>query len=291
MRIKSVRRNRILVLIVLSLFILCPKGLAQTTESPAVEKSKPKYLNVVAVQVTPFWVAFTVDMTNGFLHGASWLSLSKNMVLTYFDKKSNQEVGIPVSDAEGFDYSLEKWFSMDFNRKYRVRDFGAPPINPMVKYYFTLIHGPLPQGLDLISIKENVSRGFKWENVHILPVNNHWNEKKNVGSKDNIKEYIENSHNQYAGIYKNLNDTDSPIYAFFHYNGKYVLAVYEKGEFAAEGAIVAELSGTAYESFFTGTFFDYRLQLTKDINILFDKGLMTLKIEKQRDQNFVRLAL
>lgn len=39
MRIKSVRRNRIFVLIVLSLFILCPKGLAQTTGSPVVEKA------------------------------------------------------------------------------------------------------------------------------------------------------------------------------------------------------------------------------------------------------------
>ena len=262
---------------------------AQLTEHPAVKKTADG-TEVEYVRVQLFGVEAVISIAPYILH-RTWVKISSNATLSFIDPSTNEEKEIPISHLERFVGT--RWVNSNLDKKYYYIDFnefgGANNPTPRIRLNFCF-EDPLPESLDKITIKEKGIRGWTWKDIEIIPVNNHYREDKNIGSRVVIDSLVNQSKSPDIGIYENADEDYSC--AFLEYKGKPCLIFYDGNAddiLNQGGDMIAELNPSVNSNIYMGTFYDYLNQSSERAVVRLDEGLMTLKIGDKPEHTFVKV--
>ena len=229
---------------------------------------------ILAVTVTDNATIVVINFYDVFMAGNSWVSISSSTTLSYSDPTTKQTVSIPAMEirrGENFIASL-------FDQKYTVLDFGSVPAQPM----FQIVFGPIPPGVNSISISENVRRGLMWSGIRINPrqVYSCPSLGPNV-TKNDINDLISNTNNPFRGYYESIDNDYNYQLALLNHNGSLVLVYVSDTDTVGTwetGDVMATMRQSSSPSVYKADWYLADKSSTNSI-ISFDEGIMSVRID------------
>lgn len=254
-----------------------------TTTSPTVRKQANKNIPIIYVYVYPVGTAITLNLRN-FYHSfwglGGFVKISSTITLNYIDAISGKEISLHATGIVGGNEA----FPMNFDTEYYQWDFHGDALAITVRF------PPLPPGIRTISLRENVSGGWYWEDVQINPLEI-GEVPRLANTKEEIMQLLSLSNSSYAGIYEEVGTNGHHLAFIQKDNTNYLLFVEQKDNPIWNiGEVKAVLRQTAAEGLFKCDW--YMMDKTKNTNciIAFEPGLMKVKIDDD-ETIYIKMAL